>query len=482
MVVAYRARRMSRVPSPSGEQPIRRFVPVSLASFDERVLEMSLYIRYEGGPSLPTLYRDAGLPFTEDDRVRLVEQGVKFLYIEAHHHAAFRRQMNERLTRTFRDESLAAAERARIIRDSCAKMIEDVMVLPGESAPVVAVAEIGRTFVSWAHENEHAFGYLLDMSRHDFYTTTHMVNVGVGCGLLARELFPGDDDLFAVAVQGGLLHDLGKRGIPVEILNKEGRLTDIEWAQVRRHPQAGYDELSKNASIPQAVLAMVRDHHERPDGKGYPHGLSGSGVTPIARLCAVVDTFDAITAARPYRGATHPLETLRMLRDGQGAHFDADILNVWSSLVERLVKHDPSRADPGSNPAPPAPLALRSWRPPCDAPADDRGGTLWGHDKRQFARHLVQMTAKGEFIHQGKTYDVGIGERFNVLVVDFGRGGCQIVTPTPLARDDLMTVVFTPPGQPEIRRTARVVRVRKGRDGGWSAGLCFVADHTAKVA
>lgn len=459
-----------------------RFFPASLASLDDRILEMDLYIKYEGGKGRPTLYRDAGLAFTDEDRARLVEQGVKFLYIPAHQHAAYRRQMSERLTRTFRDSTLRVTERAKIIRESCSQMIEDVLVLPGESAPIAAVSDIGRTFVSWAHEDPEAFGYLLDMSRHDFYTTTHMVNVGVGCGLLARELCPNDDDLFAVAVQGGLLHDLGKRNIPVEILNKEGRLTDLEWTKIRSHPQVGFDELSGNASITATVLSMVRDHHERLDGQGYPNGLSGSAVTWAARVCAVVDTFDAITAARPYRGATHPLETLRVMQGGKGTHFDAAILDAWGAMVERLVKADPTRANPGEGAAPIAPLALRTFQPPAAKQDDGRGGTIWNNEKRQYPRHAVRATAKSEFVRQGKSYGVGVGERFNVLVVDFGRGGCQIITPTPLARDDVMCVVFSPPGQPEIRRMAKVVRVRKAGDTGWSAGLCFVADHTAKVA
>jgi hypothetical protein len=85
-------------------------------------------------------------------------------------------------------------------------------------------------------------------------------------------------------------------------------------------------------------------------------------------------------------------------------------------------------------------------------------------------------------VRQGKAYGVGVGERFEMTMVDFGRGGCQIVTPTPLARDDMMRVVFSAPGQPEIVRTGRIVRVRKAEGGGWSAGLCFVADEQSKAA
>lgn len=470
------------MPSEHARKQPERFFPASLSSLDDRILEMDLYIRYQEVQGPPTLYRDAGLPFTDADRARLLEQGVNFLYIPSHQHAAYRKQMAERLSRTFRDTSLLVTERAKIIRESCTRMIEDVLVLPGERTAIATVAEVSRTFVAWAHEDPQAFGYLLDMSRHDFYTTTHMVNVGVACGLLARELFPGDDDFFAVAVQGGLLHDVGKRNIAPEILNKEGRLSDAEWAKVRAHPQIGYEELAANAAIPDAVLSMVRDHHERPDGKGYPRGLSGSAVSSAARLCAIVDTFDAVTAARPYRGATPPLETLRMMQSGKGAHFDTAMLDTWGGLVERLIKDDPSRANPGDQPAPAAPLALRLPLPPGREADDGTAGTIWNNEKRRFPRHPVRAKARSEFIRQGKAYEVRVGEKFDVLVVDFGRGGCQIVTPTPLARDDMMSVVFAVPGQPEIRRTARVVRVRQTTEGGWAAGLCFVSDEAASAA
>src|SRR5688572_28880555 len=98
-----------------------------------------------------------------------------------------------------------------------------------------------------------------------------------------------------------MLHDAGKRSIPEEILNKEGKLDPDEWSQIQQHPTLGYKELKLHPSLPDIVPLMARDHHERLDGKGYPNGIRGDDIEFPARVCAVVDVYDAITAARPYR-------------------------------------------------------------------------------------------------------------------------------------------------------------------------------------
>src|SRR6185295_12746978 len=106
------------------------------------------------------------------------------------------------------------------------------------------------------------------------------------------------------------------------ILNKEGKLDPTEWAEVQKHPLLGFDELKIHASLPPIVPIMARDHHERIDGKGYPQGLSGDDIDFSARVCAVVDVYDAITAARPYRGPIAPVDALNMMREGRGTQFD----------------------------------------------------------------------------------------------------------------------------------------------------------------
>ena len=460
-----------------GDDESRRFFPVSIDSLDSRALSMELYLKPATAAS-PVLYRGVGVEFTPQDRARLLEQGTEFLYIPMHQHAAYRRSLTERLDRLFHDAESQRAERARVIRAACTKMIEDALLFPNQAEAIDAVAEISRQFVAWASEDGSQFSYLLDMSAHDYYTATHMVNVGVGCGLLLRAARPGDPGMEAVVVQGGLLHDLGKRSVPEEILNKEGKLEPAEWEQIRVHPMAGYGDLQQHPTVPSMVLEMARDHHERPDGKGYPNGLSGDDVGLAARICTIVDVFDAITAARPYRGPTPPDQTLDIMRKERGDAFDGPLLDTWCRIVEGLIEEDPSRAVAGTGA--PASFSLADCvqqSPVLDKLDIDRVLTEQGGDeRRRHTRFQCSVDVKARFIHQGKRGPVRTGESILIRMVDISRGGAQVHTTWPLSLNDVLILELPGKGGRTIRKHARVVRVRMAERGRWAAGLCFTGD------
>jgi putative two-component system response regulator len=130
------------------------------------------------------------------------------------------------------------------------------------------------------------------------------------------------------------LHDIGKIGVPDAILNKPGVLTEEEFALVREHPATGERILARIVRSP-AILAAIRGHHERLDGRGYPDGLSGKRIPLLARLIAVVDCYDALTSSRAYRQALAAPQALEVLREGQGTCFDPDFVQAFINLKDR---------------------------------------------------------------------------------------------------------------------------------------------------
>ncbi|MEI8195830.1 MAG: HD domain-containing phosphohydrolase, partial [Phycisphaerae bacterium] len=132
---------------------------------------------------------------------------------------------------------------------------------------------------------------------------------------------------------GAILHDIGKIGVPDHILNKPGKLTDEEMAIMRQHPVIGYDILKPLRTF-RAVLPIIRWHHERPNGRGYPDGLQSPEIPLLARITAVADVFDALATDRPYRPAL-PLEKCRaiLLEEGTGGNLDMDLVRVLLKLV-----------------------------------------------------------------------------------------------------------------------------------------------------
>jgi putative nucleotidyltransferase with HDIG domain len=165
----------------------------------------------------------------------------------------------------------------------------------------------------------------------DPYTLGHCERVADYACAILRALDPDSSTLFWFRI-GALLHDVGKINVPTEVLNKPGKLTSEERAVMESHPVAGV-ELLKDVEFPWDVLPMVRSHHERWDGRGYPDRLTAEDIPLHARVLALADVFDALTTDRPYRPAFSPHDALRMMREDSGRSFDPALFPVFERVV-----------------------------------------------------------------------------------------------------------------------------------------------------
>ncbi|NCT82036.1 MAG: HD-GYP domain-containing protein [Comamonadaceae bacterium] len=179
--------------------------------------------------------------------------------------------------------------------------------------------------------NPSAFLSLARLKTRDDYTYMHSVAV---CGLmvgLARHMGLGDEQVREAGL-AGLLHDVGKMQMPLEVLNKPGTLTDAEFNVMRSHPERGWDLLKDSANVPAAALDVCLHHHEKMDGTGYPHKLAGEQISLMARMGAVCDVYDAITSTRPYKTAWDPAGSLQRMAQWKG-QFDPVIFQAFVKSV-----------------------------------------------------------------------------------------------------------------------------------------------------
>jgi HD-GYP domain-containing protein (c-di-GMP phosphodiesterase class II) len=126
----------------------------------------------------------------------------------------------------------------------------------------------------------------------------------------------------------GLLHDVGKALMPLDVLNKPGKLTDAEFGVMRSHPERGHAVLLEGGTAGAAALDVCLHHHERIDGGGYPHGLAGDAISPMARMGAICDVYDAISSNRPYKAAWDPADSISKMASWTG-HFDPTLFAVF---------------------------------------------------------------------------------------------------------------------------------------------------------
>lgn len=175
--------------------------------------------------------------------------------------------------------------------------------------------------------NPGAIVSLARLKTHDDYTYMHSMAVCALMVSLGRQL--GMDETSAREIgMAGMLHDMGKAMMPLEVLNKPAKLTDDEYAIMKTHPQHGYELLLEGKGVGEVALDVTLHHHERPDGRGYPHGLSGDALSRVARMGAVCDVYDAITSNRPYKSGWDPAESIAKMASWAG-QFDNDIFQAF---------------------------------------------------------------------------------------------------------------------------------------------------------
>lgn len=172
------------------------------------------------------------------------------------------------------------------------------------------------------------------LEARDAYTCGHSDRVALISSMLAGELGFDEKARYQIYI-AGLLHDVGKVGIPDGILNKPGQLTDEEFDVIKKHPVIGY-EILKDMKQFAFVLPAVRHHHEQMNGRGYPDGLAGEEIPLDARIMAVADAYDAMTSSRPYRDGM-PFETAEsILKENRGPQWDPQVLDVFFQCRARI--------------------------------------------------------------------------------------------------------------------------------------------------
>lgn len=182
--------------------------------------------------------------------------------------------------------------------------------------------------------NSRVLVQLTDIRSYNEFTFGHSVNVAVLSAVVGLALGYPPRKLHDLAL-GGLLHDVGKMGVDSQLLNKRGKLTDEEYATVKTHTTLGFDLLRKAIPriIPIPSMHMALQHHERPDGGGYPRAMQKKDIHEYALIAAVADVYDAVTCDRPYSKGKYPHEACLLMTEAMNRQFDMEILTAFLTRV-----------------------------------------------------------------------------------------------------------------------------------------------------
>jgi len=191
-----------------------------------------------------------------------------------------------------------------------------------------ATDQIVNTMISRPAENRNMIDAIMQIRTIDEYTYYHCMNVSMLSMMIARWMNL-DEAMVKKCAEAGLLHDVGKAKIPPEIINKPGKLTDSEFALMKRHSEYGYMIVTEDRNFDHQVALAVLTHHEKMDGSGYPMGLTGDRINQIARIVAVADIFDAMTANRVYKDKDTPFTVFQLMQQDSFGVLDPLVLNAF---------------------------------------------------------------------------------------------------------------------------------------------------------
>lgn len=169
------------------------------------------------------------------------------------------------------------------------------------------------------------------VDKKDHYTKCHCNRVSEYCVLIGKKLGLPQEDIDKLRI-GGLFHDIGKIGIPDNILKKESKLTNEEYDEIQTHTSLGVDILTRN-KVFKEIIPIVEYHHEKYDGNGYPFKLKGDEIPLAARITAVADTFDAMTSKRSYRDPIPLTDVVQEFKKCSGTQFDPNIVNIFLDII-----------------------------------------------------------------------------------------------------------------------------------------------------
>lgn len=171
---------------------------------------------------------------------------------------------------------------------------------------------------------------LYEIKTYDNYTYLHSLDTCIMSTFLGMSSGFSEWELKELGI-GAILHDIGKSKVPSKIINKQGKLTNQEYNEVKKHTVYGSEMLKKNFAIPETVIRVVEQHHERIDGKGYPYGLKGKEISKFAKIVCVSDVYDAVSNNRCYRNKFSPNEAYELILAGSGTCFDEQMVHTFKN-------------------------------------------------------------------------------------------------------------------------------------------------------
>ncbi|RLA89694.1 MAG: hypothetical protein DRG58_04325 [Deltaproteobacteria bacterium] len=321
----------------------QEFYPLSISALEPgQELPFSIYLR--AALNHYFLYLSAREQLSPHNCQYLNQCKITTVFVPKPERSAQIKYLLNRVEQVIQSDAVAWPTKVSLVYDTAQQIVQEALLQPLPKN-IRNCQTIAKSQVQLIISHPEVLHHLLQITAYDYYTHTHSVNV---CFMLVALLHRLNPDLSQVKLNdyglGALLHDIGKTRLDKEILNKPGKLTPEEYAEIKKHPVLGVELVRATHPLPPDAENIILQHHEDLDGSGYPFGLGGDELPLISRLARIVDIYDALTTRRPYRPAMHSFEALALMWQEFKGKLDHKLLQEFIKLLGQASLKQPGRS------------------------------------------------------------------------------------------------------------------------------------------
>jgi HD-GYP domain-containing protein (c-di-GMP phosphodiesterase class II) len=297
-------------------------------------IDFNLFLTNETKSAM-TLFLQSDTAVDGTAKVKLRE--IEALYVSADEEAKYKAYVDKHLQSIAKNSEIPTEQKARLVYEKAAEAIDSMFQNPESLENIKNTQPVVTNFIEIILNDQSAVESLMKITAHDYYTHTHSINVSIYTLSLGAFLGIAGKDLEALGM-AAVLHDLGKSKIDYDIINKNGKLSDDEFSQMKHHPAFGH-ALALNMGIrDERILSGIRHHHEKVEGGGYPDNLCGNDVGQFARIIGVCDVFDALSTKRSYKDPMSSFESLKLMKEQMQGHLDMKLVQAFIKMLHKQEK------------------------------------------------------------------------------------------------------------------------------------------------
>jgi putative nucleotidyltransferase with HDIG domain len=272
-----------------------------------------------------------------DGNTKVMLREIEAIYISEEEEIKYQAYVDKHLQSIAQNSDIPTEQKARLVYQKASEAIDLMFKNPESLENVKSAQPVVNNFIEIILNDNSAVESLMKITAHDYYTHTHSINVSIYTLSLGSFLGLKGKDLETLGM-AAILHDLGKSKIDYEIINKNGKLSEDEFIQMKNHPTFGHEIALKLGIADERILTGIRHHHEKISGGGYPDNIKGEQISQFARIIGVCDVFDALSTKRSYKDPMSSFASLKLMKEQMEGHLDMDMVNSFIKMLHNRGK------------------------------------------------------------------------------------------------------------------------------------------------